>query len=244
VSPATYATPLLTDAFLAPAGSQATVLEIGYPRNDVLVSPAGDKVRRRTRELLGVRDDQVVVMYAPTFRDYLSADDMTARRVDFFDAHAAARQLGDRYVVLVRGHAFNARANSREVSAGNVIDVTDHPNPSDLILASDAAVLDYSSIRFDYGLTDKPMVFLVPDLQRYDKGRGGVIDYAPTAPGPRVRTTREVIRLLADLPALRRTTAPLIAQFRREYVDLDDGHAAARLVDAVFVPRGDAPPDE
>jgi hypothetical protein len=28
--------------------------------------------------------------------------------------------------------------------------------------------------------------------------------------------------------------------FRREYADLDDGHASARLVDAVFAPRGDA----
>ena len=68
-----------------------------------------------------------------------------------------------------------------------------------------------------------------------------MIDYGPTAPGPQVRTTREVVRLLADLPRLRRTSAPMLERFRREYVDLDDGHAAARLVDAVFVPRGDAP---
>ena len=240
VSPATYATPLLTDAFLQPAGAKPHVLEIGYPRNDVLLAAAGDKVRRRTRELLGARDDQVVVMYAPTFRDYLSADDMTAKQVDFFDAHAAAKQLGDRFIVLVRGHAFNARAGSRLLSVRNVVDVTDYPDINDLILASDAAVLDYSSLRFDYALTGKPMVFLVPDLEQYDRARGGVIEYAPTAPGPRVTTTSEVVRLLADLPSLRETTAPRIAEFRSRYVDLEDGHAAARLVDAVMVPRGDA----
>ena len=33
------------------------------------------------------------------------------------------------------------------------------------------------------------MIFLVPDLERYDAVRGGVIDYAPTAPGPQVTTT-------------------------------------------------------
>ena len=54
---------------------------------------------------------------------------------------------------------------------GNVVDVTDHPDVNDLILASDAAVLDYSSLRFDYGITGKPMIFLVPDLERYDRGR-------------------------------------------------------------------------
>ena len=174
-----------------------------------------EEIRRRTREQPGAGPDQVVVMYAPTFRDYLSADDMTAERVDFFDAAAAARQLGDRYVVLVRGHAFNARARSRsDGPGGKVVDVTHHPDVNDLILASDAAVLDYSSLRFDYALTGKPMIFLVPDLAQYDRSRGGVIDYEPTAPGPRVSTTREVVAQLRDLEALRRATRARVEEFR------------------------------
>ncbi len=240
VSPASYATPLLRKAFLEPAGATCEVLEIGYPRNDVLVSDEGAQIRERTRADLGIRPDQVAVMYAPTFRDYMSLDDLSAKRVDFLDVERASEMLGDGFVLLVRGHAFNARSQTRLFSE-RVIDVTDHPDINDLILASDVAVLDYSSLRFDYGITDKPMIFLVPDLARYDAARGGVIDYLPTAPGPRVTTTAEVVGLLHDLDGLRATSAPLIEQFRRDYVDLDDGHASARLVDAVFVPRGDAP---
>ena len=242
VSPATYATPLLVEAFLRPAGSRAEVLEIGYPRNDVLFSPDAASIRQRTRAHLGARAGQTVVMYAPTFRDYLSSDDKTARRVDFFDAEAAGERLGDEYLLLVRGHAFNARASDRAPSRANVVDVTDHPDVNELILASDVAVLDYSSLRFDYALTGKPMIFLVPDLRAYDRARGGVIPYRPTAPGPLVTSTREVVRQLRDLDGLRRSTAPRIAEFRRTFADLDDGNAAARLVDAVFVPRGDALP--
>ena len=47
-----------------------------------------------------------------------------------------------------------------------MIDVTTYPEINDLILASDAAVLDYSSLRFDFALTGRPMLFLVPDLAR------------------------------------------------------------------------------
>jgi CDP-glycerol glycerophosphotransferase len=242
VSPATYATPLLKAAFLDSAGSTAEVLEIGYPRNDVLQSDRAEELRKRTREVLGIKHGQQVVMYAPTFRDYLTGDDTTAERVDFFDFEAASRALGETYVILVRGHAFNARTHGRLLSSSRIIDVTDHPDINELILASDAAVLDYSSLRFDYAITDKPMVFLVPDLQQYDAARGGVIDYVPTAPGPHVTTTREAVHHLADLPKLSRSTAELRARFRRDYVDLDDGHAGARLVDLVFVPRGDAHP--
>ncbi len=147
---------------------------------------------------------------------------------------------GPGYTLLVRGHAFNARAGGRHEGGGLVLDVTGHPDINDLILASDAAILDYSSLRFDYALTDKPMIFLVPDLEKYDAVRGGVIPFAPTAPGPQVTTTREVVALLRDLDGLARRTEAERDTFRRSYTDLDDGHASARLVDAVFVPRGDA----
>jgi CDP-glycerol glycerophosphotransferase len=239
VSPATYATSLLKAAFLDPAGATPEVLEIGYPRNDVLQSDDAPLIRDRVRKVLGIGDDQQVVMYAPTFRDYMSADDMAAERIDFFDVDRAAREVGPGYTFLVRGHAFNARAGGRHEGGAHIIDVTSHPDINDLILASDCAVLDYSSLRFDYGLVDKPMIFLVPDLEKYDAVRGGVIPFAPTAPGPHVTTTREVVALVRDLPGLARRTSAQRATFRREYADLDDGHASARLVDAVFVPRGD-----
>jgi CDP-glycerol glycerophosphotransferase len=239
VSPATYATPLLRAAFLDPAGATPEVLEIGYPRNDVLQSDDAPAIRERVRKVLGIADGQRVVMYAPTFRDYMSADDMAAERIDFFDVDRAAAELGPGYTFLVRGHAFNARAGGRHEGGTHILDVTGHPDINDLILASDCAVLDYSSLRFDYALVDKPMIFLVPDLAKYDAVRGGVIPYAPTAPGPHVRTTREVVSLVRDLEGLARRTAADRATFRRDYADLDDGHASARLVDAVFAPRGD-----
>jgi CDP-glycerol glycerophosphotransferase len=241
VSPATYATPLLRAAFLTPAHSEAEVLEIGYPRNDILQSGDAEKVRLATRELLGISPGQKAVLYAPTYRDYLSSDDLTADRVDFLNGERAARLLGPDYVLLMRGHAFVARTGQRVAGDPRVIDVSDHPDVNELILASDVGVLDYSSLRFDYALTDKPMIFLVPDLQQYDAARPGIIDYAPTAPGPMVSTTREVVELLRDVDGLAARYAAARERFRQEYADLDDGHASARLVDAVMVPRGDAP---
>jgi CDP-glycerol glycerophosphotransferase len=239
VSPASYATPLLKAAFLDPAGATAEVLEIGYPRNDVLQSDEAPAIRERVRKALGIADGQQVVLYAPTFRDYMSADDLAAERIDFLDVDRASHDLGPGYTFLVRGHAFNARAGGRHEGTSTIIDVTPHPDINDLILASDAAVLDFSSLRFDYGIVDKPMIFLVPDLAKYDAVRGGVIPYAPTAPGPQVASTREVVALVRDLPGLARRTASARAAFRRDYVDLDDGHASARLIDAVFGPSGD-----
>ncbi|MCW2843578.1 MAG: glycosyltransferase [Nocardioides sp.] len=238
VSPARYATPLLARDF----NYHGEVLEIGYPRNDVLHSPEADEIRAQTRAALGIEGHQTAVLYAPTFRDYLAVDDNRALMPEFLDFARAHERLGDDYVLLIRGHAFNARTARRAGSVAGCVDVTDYPEISDLYLAADAAIVDYSSLRFDFGVTGKPMVFQVPDLQRYKDTRGWLFDFEPTAPGPLVSTTDEVVDRLLDLDRLRDEYAAAYEVFRKDYLDLEDGSAGARFVDAVFVPRGDAPP--
>ncbi len=231
VSPARYGTEALCREF----GFHHTVLEIGYPRNDVLLCPDADDIRRRVRDRLGIADGRTAVLYGPTFRDTMAQNDFAAAMVDFLDLDTLATGLGDDFVIMVRGHAFNARLGDRIGSRGSIIDVTDYPDVADLCLASDAAVLDYSSLRFDYGLTGKPMVFMVPDLQQYrTEARGSLWAYEPTAPGPLLATTDEVIAALADLDRVRTEYAEAYATFRQDFLDLDDGHATQRLVRAVF----------
>lgn len=241
VSPATYATTLLRREF----HYDGHVLEIGYPRNDILQSEQGPARRDLIRKRLGIAPDQLAVLYAPTFRDYLSSDDHHADMVDFLDMRDVADNFGGDAVLLVRGHAFNARAGAGPVTnfaSPNIIDLTTYPDVADLYLAADAAITDYSSLRFDFALTGKPMVFHVPDLARYrDHSRGWLLDFTLTAPGPHVDTTEEVLHELGRLDYVRRTYHDAYQKFRHTYLDLDDGHAAERLVDAVFVPTGHAP---
>lgn len=242
VSPATYATPLLRREF----HYDGDVLEIGYPRNDILQSDQAPARRKLVRERLGIAPHHLAVLYAPTFRDYLSRDDHHADMVDFLDLRQVADDFGDDAVLLLRGHAFNARAGGGTgYTSPNIVDVSTYPDVADLYLAADAAITDYSSLRFDFALTGKPMIFHVPDLARYrDESRGWLLDFNPTAPGPLVETTEQVLHEVRRLDHVRRTYDDAYQQFRRTYLDLDDGHAAERFVDAVFVPRGYAPPLE
>ena len=119
-------------------------------------------------------------------------------------------------------------------AGSRVVDVTDYPEINDLILAADVAVLDYSSLRFDFALTGRPMVFLVPDLERYEGARGFLHDFRASAPGPLLTTTEEVVAALGDVPGLAAAYAGGLADFNNRFNGHQDGHAAERVVEAFF----------
>ncbi|WGL52885.1 CDP-glycerol glycerophosphotransferase family protein [Nocardioides sp. BP30] len=206
----------------------------GYPRDDAIIDAGAQARREATRERLGIRPGQKVILYAPTWRDDQATNWREAEAVHHLDVAEASRRLGDDYVVLMRGHRFHAAVLKRSEGA-RLIDVTTYPEINDLIVASDAAVLDYSSLRFDFALTGRPMVFLVPDLADYTGGiRGFLFDYRDTAPGPLLDTADQVIHALGDLDGLAREWAPRIAAFNAKYNYKADGRAAARVVEAFF----------
>lgn len=192
----------------------------GYPRNDVLTTGDGADVRRR----LGIGDQERVLLYAPTWRD--DREEM----VDFVDAARLAADTGA--VVLVRGHSRTLLPGA-DTTGARVIDVTGFPDTSQLLLAADALITDYSSVMFDFTVTGKPVYLLVPDLEHYrGELRGFYFDLEAHAPGPLVRTQDELTAALAADPD------PAVTEryrsWRARFNARDDGHAAERVVDRIL----------
>jgi CDP-glycerol glycerophosphotransferase len=230
ISPNAFTTGILSDAF---RGFGGEILEVGYPRNDVLNHPDRDAVRRRVRAELGIEDGRTAVLYAPTWRD----DAVHERNSEGFglalDVGEFARRLGEDHVLLTRLHFLVAAQLGKQGPC--VRDVSDHEDIRELYLAADVLVTDYSSVMFDFAITGKPMLFYVYDLEFYrDELRGFYFDFEPEAPGPLCRTTDDVLSSLERLDGVRYAYGERYARFRRRYTPLDDGAAARRVVDRVF----------
>ncbi|WP_040165017.1 CDP-glycerol glycerophosphotransferase family protein [Microbacterium gorillae] len=188
----------------------------GYPRDDVLSTGDG----AATRAALGIAADERVILFAPTWRDDRE------HIVDFLDPVRLAEDADA--VVLVRGHS-RTLLPGEDAHGPRVIDVTGYPDTSQLMLAADALVTDYSSIMFDFSVTGKPMYFLVPDMEHYrGELRGFYFDLAELAPGPLVRTHDELRDALAaeDQAAF----AERYRRWRARFNPRDDGSAAERVV--------------
>ena len=206
----------------------------GYPRDDALLAPEAARVRARTRRLLGIAPDQTAVLYAPTWRDDKATGNRSAELVRHLDVESASALLGNEFVLLARGHRFHMAAG-RSPRSARLVDVTDYPEVNDLILAADAAVLDYSSLRFDFALTGRPMVFLVPDLASYTGGvRGFLHPFEESAPGPLLEDAEEVVVALQNLAGLVQRYAEAYTRFNATFNHQQDGRAAQRVVRRFF----------
>jgi CDP-glycerol glycerophosphotransferase len=208
-------------------------LVTGYPRNDALLRADTTSVRSRVLAQLGIDEDRIVVLYAPTWRDTVATGAWSAKFFDGLDLKVLAEQLGDHYAVLLRGHSYNLREGLSRIR-GRVWDVSAYPEINDLLLAADVAVLDYSSIRFDWLITGKPVVFFVPDLEDYLSSREVLFDFPPSAPGPILATAGEVAEALLDLGSVVYEYAAARELFNKEFNRLHDGHATERVINAFF----------
>lgn len=223
ISPNPYCTEILGKTF----GYSGQILEMGYPRNDVLIS--GKDKRELIRKSLGILDaNQQVVLYAPTWRDSKRTATGNWKPVNFLNG-----SLGPNVTVLFRGHTNTHSAHSSKVTGG-AIDVTNYKNVAELYLAADVLVTDYSSSMFDFSVTGKPMIFLAPDFDEYVAKRGFYFDFEQLAPGPILRDSSFLRKSLESIDSQKGEYLQRYLAWQQKFNKLEDGLASRRVVDATL----------
>jgi CDP-glycerol glycerophosphotransferase len=231
VSPNRFSTPILQRAYVL---ERSEMLETGYPRVDVLAGGRREELGRALRERLGIPADARTVLYAPTFRDQFK-DQRNRYRMQFqLDVERLRAALGPDWVILFRKHHYVVD-QVPATADGFVRDVSTFPDGTELMLAADVLVTDYSSMIVDYANTGRPILLYTYDLDDYrEEIRGFYVDFEATVPGPLLRTSDEVAEALLDLDGVRSAYAQRYAAFAERFCELDDGRAAARVVDRIF----------
>jgi CDP-glycerol glycerophosphotransferase len=212
-----------------------TMLETGYPRNDILHAPDRKQIAVHIKKKLRIPEDKKVILYAPTWRD----DEFYAKGQYKFELHLnlemMRRELGQEYVLLLRTHYFIA--DSIDVSAleGFAHNVSKYNDISELYLISDILITDYSSVFFDYANLKRPMLFFTYDLEKYrDVLRGFYFDIEREVPGPLVFTSEEVIDTIRNIEEISKQYSQRYDEFYHRFCEWEDGHASEKVVKSVF----------
>ncbi len=192
--------------------------------DDVYTDYADSSVIEESKELV---PGKKVILYAPTFRGSVGR----ASSPDRLDIPAMKRELGDRFILLVKHHPF-VKAKDRPVipadCADFAFDITDSLSIEELLTAADVCITDYSSLVFEYSLFEKPLLFFTYDMQEYLDERGFYYPIREMMPGPVCSTTQELTEVLKTPDA--EFDLARVREFKYRFMSGCDGHATARIL--------------
>ena len=233
----------MTDSMFASAFKLANIyagkiLEVGQPRTDIHFAD-GSETQDTLRRLAEVGLDahgKKVVLFAPTWRG-ANPYSVDPEEEDVFQMVLALQErLGEEYVVVSKFHQLAERKLSAEArSRIGLVDASWDTN--ELLRISDHLVTDYSSLMFDYLSLNRPVHFYIPENDDYAEVRGVYRDPSEF-PGAFCSSALE---LAASITGARsKDYSKQRQQWVRDYVPLDDGNAASRVVETVFGGKPDS----
>lgn len=153
-----------TDIFKRSFWYKGEIFECGTPRSDILFKD-NSSLTYKVKNNLNIDEYKKIVLYAPTFR---KGDNLEAYNVDYKKIQDILKsKFGGEWVFLVRLHPHLVTRSNELIYGDNVIDATSYDDIQELLSAADMLISDYSSLIFDFALTEKPCFLYVPDLEAY-----------------------------------------------------------------------------
>ena len=201
------------------------VVEVtGFPKNDILANYSQED-RKAIRARLGVPDNRIVILYAPTWREgYLRDREVP---VDF---NKWEKILGDKYLIWFRAHPIFASKVPVNSDSNFVKNMSDYSDNNDLMIAADILISDYSGILTEFGVQNKPMFCYAYDYDDYVITRGLFFDVREDLPGGYMKEDEllEYIKNGDRLEIMRKVDV-----FRSKYIQ-EYGHATETCVNIIY----------
>lgn len=157
------------------------ILESCVPRNDMFYNNVvKDLAYRNVRKSMGFLPSSKIVLYAPTFRG--NSKDLKYYRINWITVIPhLERMLGGKVEVLVKLHPNMSDVYGIDtlINTPHVHNITQTPDITEFLFASDVLISDYTSAMFDFSILRKPCFIYAIDKDEYDRGFYWSFDQLP-----------------------------------------------------------------
>ncbi len=232
ISPNPHQTKMYTKAYKLDGIYDGKILELGQPRCDTLLKGSNSIKEMLEQAGVFIKKDKKIVLYAPTWKGESFSNPETDVDLEEF-YNTIMETVGDKYQLLIKPH----QAVYKKISENNpkLKDKMIPPifDTNEVLSIVDVLVSDYSSIFFDYLVTGKPILFYIPDLEKYRKERGLTIDISKL-PGPATSDLEQLVGLIYYSEEVLEKSAENYIAIRDEMCVHDNGKVAAKIVKAVW----------
>ncbi len=184
-------------------------LALGYPKfDDFKDNKAYDKLQK----VLGISLNKYkkIIYYMPTFRKNFNRIDSIINYKNIFniadyDENKLKLYLEkNKYLLCIKKHP-SEELDIPFIDSDYVKVITDDCllknsiTVNEILDASDLLITDYSSLGIEYNFLDKPVIYLVNDIDEYKKNRGITFDYIDFwMPGHKISDIKNLLRSIDD----------------------------------------------
>lgn len=226
------------------------MLVTGYPKQDWLFNCDGvDFVSE-----LSFPSAKKYIFWLPTYRQ--AADVLSQNNgyevnpqtglpvVDTMDRMKELNQIlvADDSVLIIKLHPFQKSERISGLNFSNIVLLDNDKlfeadiQVNQLLSVADALISDYSSVAIDYLLLDRPMAFLLDDVEEYENARGFIFDnIRDYLPGKEVYSFKELCEFVSEIgngidssSEKRRKLMPVLNKY-------SDGKSSERILNALKI---------
>ncbi|WHY86098.1 CDP-glycerol glycerophosphotransferase family protein [Neobacillus novalis] len=233
LSPNTHTTKIFTDSYKLDGLYKGTIIEEGYPRIDLTLNTDPEGYKGYLRKLgLRIDDDKKTILYAPTWKGTNTTKVKNDVLQIIADINYVEKEVGDRYSILIKVHPYLYKEAAKYPELNDRL-VPDFVDPNELLAAIDLLITDYSSIFFDFLVTNKPIVFYTWDIDVYGEERGQYIQN-DELPGPIVYNSKELAAAIKNIETHKVNFLDNYKKMQDQFTRYDDGNVTERVVRFLF----------
>ncbi|WP_286229694.1 CDP-glycerol glycerophosphotransferase family protein [Neobacillus mesonae] len=233
LSPNEHTTNMFMNSYKLKGIYNGEILQEGYPRIDLTYHSDSEQVKAHLAELgLEIDTNKQTILYAPTWK----GANVAKAKNDMFqiiaDLTYIKNQVGQDYNLLIKVHPYLYNT-AREYEEIKDLLIPDWIDTNELLSTVDLLITDYSSIFFDFLVTDKPILFYVWDYDDYNEERGRYLS-DDELPGPTLFTIQEVAFAIRDIEKVYNHYKDIYSQAKSRFTKHDDGKVTERIVNYIF----------
>lgn len=205
------------------------VLENGYPRIDNIFYES--QVLENIFPILGGNKKRV--LYAPTWRGEVGkVDDIVEQIVQSINDIVGNIDITE-YEFLVKVHPLVYKYIEGMKFEGITL-IPNWVDTNELLYYVDILVTDYSSIFFDFLVTDKPIIFYLYDKEEYLAKRGVYLDLN-NLPGSICYTAEDVSKNITNSDAICDRYKEQIENYKVKFTNYDNGSVTKEYIDRILL---------
>ncbi|MEJ9228739.1 CDP-glycerol glycerophosphotransferase family protein [Peribacillus butanolivorans] len=233
LSPNAHTTDIFTRSYKLNGLYKGKIVEEGYPRIDLTLNTNPKEYKDYLRTLgLKINDGKENILYAPTWKGTnLAKVDNDILQI-IADINYLESQIGEQYNLLIKVHPFLYKEANKHTEIKNRL-IPDYVDTNELLATVDLLITDYSSIFFDFLVTNKPILFYTWDTDVYSEQRGQYLKN-DELPGPMLFNSKELAHAIKDIKNVKLFYSEKYKNMQKQFTNYDDGNVTERIVLNIF----------